>query len=65
MGKSPKTKVRHEGRPSLQPQQGNGGRGTETTTPGSSVVSDVKGGTGDRDCDGDPEQSRRGSFPPA
>jgi len=56
MGKSPKAKGRREGRLSSQPNQGDdGGRGTDTTTPGSSVVVDVKGGTGDRGGgDGDP-----------
>jgi len=60
MGKSPKTKGQHTGRSSPRPQQvGDGGRGTDTTTPGSSVVVDVKGGTGDRGGDGDPTRRRR------
>jgi len=57
MAKSPKTKVRDAGRSSLQGYDG--GRGSETTTPGSTVVADSKGGTGDRGGDGDPKHHPR------
>lgn len=57
MGKSPKSKSapRRKLSPHPSPQQDDYGRDTETTKVGTTVVADVKGGSGHRgDDDDDP-----------
>jgi hypothetical protein len=63
---STKRKGQHEGWSSLQPQQADDcGRETETTKTGTTVVADVKGGSGHRGDDGDDHKKGRHRSKPS
>ena len=60
MAQSPKTKGHHEkGASSRSREDEDGGRGTPEAQTGSTIVPDVKGGTGERGDDDDDRKHRR------